>query len=168
MFSAAFALLALLALPLQAVAGEIRFIAAAELHACAGASAPSAICLAPGARELSEQGWRITLVTIPAYRSGSGVLSLTDDQRPDTPRITNDKSILIPLPAPAAPLTADLRRPLWIIWQQSPHIAWRAPALTPAAAAQAIAERKRQAALAKRMADRAFYFGYDANNDALK
>jgi len=61
------------------------------------------------------------------------------------------------------------RKPLWLQWikPDSSKQTWHAPVLTPVAAKD-LAEEKRKARLAKRMADRAFYFGYDTNKDALK
>jgi len=65
---------------------------------------------------------------------------------------------------------AQNRAPLWLHSQpiHATRAVWHAPALTPGIAAELRAQRKRNARLAKKMADRAFYFGYDTNNDALK
>jgi len=79
---------------------------------------------------------------------------------------TTPASQSIPPFRPVAPDSA----PLWL-HSQPTHASkstWHTPALTPAMAAELRAERKRNARLAKKMADRAFYFGYDTNNDALK
>jgi len=57
----------------------------------------------------------------------------------------------------------------WLIINHAtlePDNSWHAPALTPALADAAKLER--EARHAQRMADRAFYFGVDADNNALE
>ncbi len=76
------------------------------------------------------------------------------------------------------PLLLPLQRnssassPLWLQYIKQGQVVWHTPRLTPAVAAQILAKKKRNARqaerLSKRMADRAFYFGYDTNDDALK
>ncbi len=84
----------------------------------------------------------------------------------------HEQTIIIALSNRSIPLRlVDLvQQPIWTRMNIIEHssLVWHAPALTPKALALAVAEQQRKARLAKRMADRAFYFGYDTNNDALK
>jgi len=95
-----------------------------------------------------------------------------DSAQTSGPRLAADHRVIIPLPTHLGPIstTGIESKPLWIRWPKADRSkrTWHAPALTPALAALALTEQKRKARLAKRMADRAFYFGYDTNNDALK
>ena len=90
------------------------------------------------------------------------------------PALAFQQKLIIPLPLLPGPVTIhhNQRRSFWlqVIHRSAQKQTWHAPALTPAAAAAALAlaEQKRKANLARRMADRAFYFGYDTNKDALK
>jgi len=75
----------------------------------------------------------------------------------------HEQTIIIPLSNRSTPLRfTDLtQKSLWTRMNRIEHssLVWHAPALTPKALAQAVAEQQRKARLAKRMADRAFYFG---------
>ena len=114
----------------------------------------------------------ITNAAIPEYRKRSGTLQIIDVKDASGPKLLFPHHMIIPLPTRPAPVGIfDIeRKPLWLhtIKAGVSRLAWHAPSLTPVAAKLAIAEQKRKARLAKRMADRAFYFGYDTNNDALK
>jgi len=64
-----------------------------------------------------------------------------------------------------------LQPPLWLTINTKNYvsaISWHTPLLTPAVARAGKQLRQHQARRAQRMADRAFYFGIDADNDALK
>lgn len=69
--------------------------------------------------------------------------------------------------ATSIPGPLHMRAPLWLaIDQAAPAGRWHAPLLSPAVARAA--QQEREAQRARRMADRAFYFGLDVDNDALK
>jgi len=64
-----------------------------------------------------------------------------------------------------------LQPPLWLTINSMHNASasdWHTPLLTPAVARAGKLLRQRQIRRAQRMADRAFYFGIDADNDALK
>lgn len=152
---------------------SIRFIALPYLHAFHSNGHEPAITIRPEyQQDMINYQWRISAISIPAYREKTGILQLADSRQASGPRLSTDGYLIVPMPGRAAPLIiSDLaQQPLWLhIFNTGiSTLAWHPPALTPAASALAIAEKKRQARLAKRMAERAFYFGYDANNDALK
>jgi len=123
-------------------------------------------------QDLSTGQWRITITSIPQYSSHSSALHTVDNNQTTQPALAFRQKLIIPLPLPAGPLTIQSiqRQPLWlqISYRDTQKQVWHAPSLTPAVTALALAEQKRKARLAKRMADRAFYFGYDTNKDALK
>jgi len=155
---------------------DIQLIALPYLHLYQNRQAPAmAIERHQYLQDLSTGRWRITLTSVPQYSSHSGVLRTIDAGQATGPELDFRQVLIIPLPLPPGPVTMAKmqRRPLWLQIDrlQINHVnaqAWHAPALTPAAAALALAEQKRKQRLAKRMADRAFYFGYDTNKDALK
>ncbi|EAU56200.1 hypothetical protein [Mariprofundus ferrooxydans] len=72
----------------------------------------------------------------------------------------------LPVTTTSIPGPLSMRAPLWITIDQVPAGRWHPPLLTPAVARAA--QQAREAQRARRMADRAFYFGIDADNDALK
>lgn len=79
------------------------------------------------------------------------------DNMSGTPQIT----------ATSLPGPFSMHAPLWLaIDQAGPASRWHTPLLTPTVA-RAV-HQEREARRARRMADRAFYFGVDADNDALK
>ncbi len=123
-------------------------------------------------QNLSDYQWRITATFIPEYRKRSGTLQIIDVKHASGPKLLSLRHMIIPLPIRPGPvgIVEIERKPLWLhtIKAGLSRLAWQAPLLTPVAAKLAIAEQKRKARLAKRMADRAFYFGYDTNKDALK
>jgi len=120
-------------------------------------------------QNISDYQWRISVISIPAYREKTAILQILDTAGP---RLSAHGDLIVPLPGRAAPARCVdmMQQPLWLhtIRLGMSKFTWHAPALTPAAVARAMAEHKRRARLARRMADRAFYFGYDTNNDALK
>ncbi len=123
-------------------------------------------------QDLSTGQWRITITSIPQYSSHNSALLTVDNNQTTQPALAFRQKLIIPLPLPAGSLTIQSiqRQPLWlqISCRDTQKQAWHAPSLTPAVTALALAEQKRKSRLAKRMADRAFYFGYDTNKDALK
>jgi len=179
-----FGLFALILAPVHACAadhqaamnsgGSIRFIALPYLHAFHVSGREQTIMLnrTGNTQQISDYQWRISATSISAYRQATSILQTIDTIQASGPRLSAYGHIIVPLPNRAYPLRrVDMAKiPLWVRMTRVDisHLAWHAPALTPKAAAQAIAEQKRKARLAKRMADRAFYFGYDTNNDALK
>lgn len=124
------------------------------------------------ARDLSNGRWRITLTFTPSYNSRNFVLRTIAADPHAEASLSFPQQLNIPWPLPGGPVAVSPAQaePLWlqISYLGAQKQAWHAPSLTPAAAALALAEQKRNSALAKRMADRAFYFGYDTNKDALK
>jgi len=159
----------------QAASGDsIRFIALPYLDAFHNTERGQATIISRiGSRQnLTDYQWRISATSIPDYRSRSDILQIIDPEQTSGPRLVSPGSIIIPLPNIPGPINeaASEKKPLWIQMRQSGITIhpWRPPSLTPVAAALAIAEQQRKARLAKRMADRAFYFGYDTNKDALK
>jgi hypothetical protein len=152
---------------------NIRFIALPYLHAFDMTENKPTITISPENRQnLTDYQWRISAISIPDYREQTGILQMIDTMQAPAPRLSAYGHIIVPLPERAAPLRVIYlaQQPLWVHMFTSgiSRLTWHAPALTPVAAALAIAEQQRRARLAKRMADRAFYFGYDTNNDALK
>ncbi len=152
---------------------NIRFIALPYLQAFDMTGNKATIVISPENKQnLTDYQWHIRAISIPAYREQTGKLQMIDTMQASGPRLSAHGHIIVPLPARAAPLSsiALAQQPLWIHMFKTgiSNRTWHAPALTPVAAALAIAEQKRRAKLAKRMAERAFYFGYDTNNDALK
>jgi len=128
--------------------------------------------------DLSAYQWVISTITMPEFSSQHGSLNILDDNPHANYRLTaNRKNIIIPIQT-ASTLTLPLRQhdtgssPLWLRYSKTARTTWHTPSLTPAVKARIIAARKRETQqaerLAKQMADRAFYFGYDTNDDALK
>jgi len=153
---------------------SIRFIVLPYLHAfhIRGHEPTIMLSYTGNRQKLSNDQWRISATSIPAYREESGILQTIDSKQASGPRLSAYGYFIVPLPNHAAPIrVVDLaQKPLWlhIVKVGISRLAWHAPALTPVQAALDIVEQKRKARLAKRMADRAFYFGYDTNSDALK
>lgn len=73
-----------------------------------------------------------------------------------------DVASLVCQPQVATPIAVPLQ-PVVIS-----NSSWHAPALTPELASEARIRQQRERARTVRMAERAFYFGIDADNDALK
>ncbi len=123
----------------------------------------------------SDDQWHITITTIPDYRSDTVLFSAIEQSEVTAARLPGGTTITIPLPKQSGPITEDDQQPLWLRFEatafkatepetaQQIYHPWHAPRLTPH-----MAELQRKARLAERMADRAFYFGYDTNEDALK
>jgi len=154
---------------------SIRFIALPYLHAFHLTEQNQAVIYIRFLHTMKfpARQWDMIATAIPEYIQRNGRLQTVDIDHASGPRLSPDGTdIIIPLPVPLAPISVSgiERRPLWLQFIKAgiAKQAWHAPALTPVAAALALAEQKRKARLAKRMADRAFYFGYDINKDALK
>jgi len=153
---------------------HIQFIALPYLSGFhqTGRMQPVIITQAQQGQNLRDYQWRITATLIPEFCKRSGTLQIMDTDHASGPRLLSTHFIFTPLPIRPGPVSISniARKPLWLhtIKAGLSRLTWQAPALTPVAAKLAIAEQKRKARLAKRMADRAFYFGYDTNKDALK
>ncbi|RLL50743.1 hypothetical protein D8Y20_11190 [Mariprofundus sp. EBB-1] len=125
-------------------------------------------------QDLSDHNWIISVTTIPDLVSTRGNLETMDsDQNTGFRLARNLKNIIIKIPAQAS-IPLPLHRlnsatsPLWLQYTTSNRTVWHSPNLTPKAMTQRITATKEAERLSKRMADRAFYFGYDTNEDALK
>ncbi|MFQ5519583.1 MAG: hypothetical protein ACE5E3_06250 [Mariprofundus sp.] len=125
-------------------------------------------------QELAEQQWQLIITSIPALRTSGSRIQTLDVEFSRDVRIAPDHSIIIPIPkarALAGPLKARAsdHTALWLQFLPAkPEPIWQTPSLLPMAYAKLLQEQQRKARLAEKMADRAFYFGYDENNDALK
>jgi len=128
--------------------------------------------------DLSDYQWMVSTTSIPEFSHKHGMLDILDSNQHSGYRLTtNLHNMIIPIQTMRT-LSLPLHQndtdssPLWLRYSKTDRTTWHAPNLTPAVKARIIADNKRAAQqaerLAKRMADRAFYFGYDTNDDALK
>ncbi len=135
---------------------------------------PSIVSHLRSTHDLSDHNWTVTIHSIPGFIKSSGTIQTLDTDQTISYRLTDDLSnIIIPIPEKASLLPpmhglTSATSPLWLQYTTSGKTAWHCPSLTPNMAAQVIAAKKEAERLSKRMADRAFYFGYDTNEDALK
>jgi len=125
-------------------------------------------------QDLSDYNWTISITSIPDLITSSGAVQTLDTDQMTRYRLADDlKHIIIPIPEktklllPAHGLSSATA-PLWLQYIKSKETSWHSPRLTPAIAAQVLAAKKEAQRLSKHMAERAFYFGYDTNEDALE
>ncbi len=128
----------------------------------------------PPKHDLSEHHWGISTTSIPDLVSSHGTIQTLDTDQTTAYRLTGDLSnIITPIPEtvsllPPMHALSSATAPLWLQYRALDKTTWHCPNLTPKAAAQMIAAKKEAQRLSKHMADRAFYFGYDTNEDALE
>jgi len=125
-------------------------------------------------QDMSEHNWIVSITSIPHFITSHGTIQTLDTDQRTSYRLTYDLSnIIAPIPETTSTLLpmhglSSATAPLWLQYRASDKTTWHCPSLTPKAAAQVIAAKKEAERLSKRMADRAFYFGYDTNEDALE
>ncbi|MDQ6997927.1 MAG: hypothetical protein Q9M17_04365 [Mariprofundus sp.] len=125
-------------------------------------------------QDLSDHNWIISVTTIPDLASTRGNLETMDSDQNTGFRLARDlKNIIIKIPEQASiPLPIhrlnSATSPLCLQYTTSKRPVWHSPSLTTKAMTKRITATKEAERLSKRMADRAFYFGYDTNEDALK
>jgi len=125
-------------------------------------------------QDLSNYEWQITTTSINHSTAYNDQVHILDLHPNAVFRLASDHhNIAIPLPQHAPllpPLTTRNQDadPFWIQYINTAHSTWHTPTLTPQIAAQVLADQKETNHIAERMADRAFYFGYDTNDDALE
>ena len=135
---------------------------------------PNIIHHEKGQQDLSEYNWSIGVTSIPEFRSKHDQLQTLDTDLATGSKLAADHhNIHIPIPEKRSLLlplhnTRRSTSPLWLHYTKSEQTTWHSPKLTPAIAARVIAAKKETDRIAVRMADRAFYFGYDTNEDALE
>jgi len=125
-------------------------------------------------QDLSDHNWTISITSIPDLITSSGTIQTMDTDQNTRYRLADDlRNIIIPIPERVALLPpmhalSSAIAPLWLQYIKSKQNTWHCPHLTPKVVAQILAAKKEAQRLSKRMADRAFYFGYDTNEDALE
>ncbi len=123
---------------------------------------------------MANHDWDISITPLTDFKNKRDKLQTIDsDQFTGCRLATDHRSIIIPIPEQVALLpplhgTTSATTPLWLQFIKTGNLKWHSPSLTPMVIAEILAEKKRAAKLSKRMADRAFYFGYDTNDDALE
>ncbi|MDQ6969785.1 MAG: hypothetical protein Q9M16_04685 [Mariprofundus sp.] len=163
----------------RTASNSIHFIALPYLYAFEHDQHSSAVMLRhdKGQHELSHHQWEVSTTSIPEYTTYHGQLNIIDSDHHSHYNMSADlHNIIIPIQKKTTLLPLQQRNSassaLWLRYRKKGIAAWHAPNLTPVVKAQLLAEQKRNTRLAEklaeRMADRAFYFGYDTNDDALK
>jgi len=123
---------------------------------------------------LGNHDWDISITPLTDFKNKQDKLKAIDSDQSTGCRLATDhRNIIIPIPEQVALLppmhgTTSATTPLWLQFINRGRSKWHSPSLTPMVIAEILAEKKRAEKLSKRMADRAFYFGYDTNDDALE
>jgi len=160
----------------SASSNSIHFIVLPYLHAVDDGQKqqPSIVSAVKTRQDFIDYNWIILVTSLADFSHHQGQLQILDHDQTSGYRLTDHRnSIIIPL-VKQTPLLLPLQSAnsaitaLWIQYLKAGKVTWHSPSLTPNIAAHVLVEQKKTDRLAERMADRAFYFGYDTNDDALE